>query len=243
MLQRQAREELGKIERTAVTLREKVLEALRSAIMSFRFLPGDRLIERDLCDMLGVSRTSVREALRHLESEGLVEYLDGKGPRVAVITMEQAREIYELRCALEGLVAQLFTVRASDEQMLDLEYSLKKLHSRLSSGDINTIIQAVSDFYDVLFTGCGNATACSVLRQLQARISFLRATSVSQNDRYKDSGAEMSAIFDAIQSRDADAAHKASVEHVQKAAAVALKVMAEQSGIDPASIEPIYAAK
>ena len=243
MLQRQAREELGKIERSAMTLREKVLEALRGAIMNFQFLPGDRLVERDLCDLLGVSRTSVREALRHLESEGLVEYLDGKGPRVAVITMEQAREIYELRCSLESLIVELFTVRASDEQMLDLEYALKKLHSRLNSADISAIISAVSDFYDVLFTGCGNSTACNLLRQLQARISFLRATSVSHNDRYKDSGAEMSAIFDAIQARDPNAAHRACVEHVQKAAAVALTVMAEQSDIDPASIAPIYAGE
>ncbi len=234
---------MGKIERSAMTLREKVLEALRRAIMNFQYLPGDRLVERDLCDLLGVSRTSVREALRHLESEGLVEYLDGKGPRVAVITMEQAREIYELRCALESLIVELFTVRANGEQILDLEHALKKLHSRLNSGDISAIIQAVSDFYDVLFAGCGNHTACNLLRQLQARISFLRATSVSHNDRYKDSGAEMSAIFDAIQARDPKAAHRACVVHIQKAAAVALSVMAEQNTIDPATIEPIYAGE
>ncbi len=68
-----------KVNRNPVTLREIVLDKLRSAIMNFQLLPGDRLVERDLCDRLGVSRTSVREALRHLESEGLVEFADAKG--------------------------------------------------------------------------------------------------------------------------------------------------------------------
>ena len=230
MLQRQPLGESVKIERTAVTLREKVLNALRNAILNFQLLPGDRLVERDLCDLLGVSRTSVREALRHLESEGLVEYLDGKGPRVATITMEDAREIYELRCSLECMIVELFTVRASDEQMLDLEYSLRKLHSRLEAGEIVPILDAVNAFYDVLFEGSGNRTAANFLRQLQARISFLRATSVSQNNRYKDSSSEMAEIVEAIKTRDPAKAHEACLSHIKRAADVALKVLAEQQG-------------
>lgn len=229
-MQRQPLGDSVKIERTAVTLREKVLQALRNAILNFQLLPGDRLVERDLCNLLGVSRTSVREALRHLESEGLVEYLDGKGPRVAIITMEDAREIYELRCSLECMIVELFTLRASDEQMLDLEYSLKKLHSRLEAGDMLPILEAVTDFYEVLFEGCGNRAACNFLRQLQARISFLRATSVSQNDRYKHSSSEMSEMVEAIKTRDPQQAHQACLNHIQRAADVALKVLAEQQG-------------
>jgi DNA-binding GntR family transcriptional regulator len=72
-----------RVVRNTVTLRQQVLEVLRSAILNFQFKPGDRLIERELCEMTGVSRTSVREALRHLESEGLVQNLPNKGPMVA----------------------------------------------------------------------------------------------------------------------------------------------------------------
>ncbi|KJZ12517.1 MAG: GntR family transcriptional regulator [Marinomonas sp.] len=229
-MQRQPLGDSVKIERTEMTLREKVLLALRNAILNFQFLPGDRLVERDLCDLLGVSRTSVREALRHLESEGLVEDVAGKGPRVAVISMEDAREIYELRCSLECMIVELFTIRASDEQVLDLEYSLKKLHSRLEKGDMVPILEAVTDFYEVLFSGCGNHTACNFLRQLQARISFLRATSVSQNNRYKSSSTEMSNIVDAIKTRDPVIAHEACLNHIKRAAEVALGVLAEQQG-------------
>ncbi len=86
-MKRQPLDDSFKVNRNPVTLREIVLDKLRAAIMNFHLLPGDRLVERDLCDRLGVSRTSVREALRHLESEGLVEFADAKGPRVAIITL------------------------------------------------------------------------------------------------------------------------------------------------------------
>ena len=80
-----------RIKRRTTTLRQQVLEALRNAILDFQFKPGDRLVERELCEMTGVSRTSVREALRHLESEGLVENVPNKGPTVATLTVEDAR--------------------------------------------------------------------------------------------------------------------------------------------------------
>src|SRR5882672_4452774 len=91
-----------RVVRNTVTLRQQVLEVLRGAILNFQFKPGDRLIERELCEMTGVSRTSVREALRHLESEGLVQNLPNKGPMVATVTGEEAREIFEVRRVLEG---------------------------------------------------------------------------------------------------------------------------------------------
>ena len=83
-----------RIKRQTTTLRQQVLEALRNAILDFQFKPGDRLVERELCAMTGVSRTSVREALRHLESEGLVENVANRGPTVATLTVEDARQIY-----------------------------------------------------------------------------------------------------------------------------------------------------
>ena len=239
-MKRRGLTDFPKIERSSVTLREKVSDALRTAILNFQFLPGDRLVERELCDLLGVSRTSVREALRHLESEGLVEYGEGRGPQVAVITLTDAREIYELRCALESLIVELFTVRANDEQKLNLEFALRRLYSRLEQGEVVPILTAVTEFYEVLYEGSGNRAASDVLRQLQARVNFLRATSVSQNNRYLESGAEMKAIFEAIQTGDPVKARAASIEHVKRAADVALRVLAEQQGQADSSDLQIY---
>ena len=102
LMKRMPLDDSFKVNHNPITLREIVLEKLRGAILNFQLMPGDRLVERDLCERLGVSRTSVREALRHLESEGLVEFADAKGPRVAIITLADACDIYELRCVLEG---------------------------------------------------------------------------------------------------------------------------------------------
>lgn len=231
-----------KIDRNTMTLREKVLQALRNAILNFQLLPGDRLVERDLCEQLGVSRTSVREALRHLESEGLVGFIDDKGPRVASIDMQDAKEIYELRCSLECMIIELFTVRASDEQLLDLEYALRKLQSRLSDGKMLPILEAATAFYEALFDGSGNRTACNILRQQQARISFLRATSISQASRTQSSASEMEKIVSAIKTRDPKQAHDACLEHIKKAAEVAFAVLAEQEQGNNSIVEEIRAS-
>lgn len=227
-MQRQPLTNSVKIERSTVTLREKVSHALRDAILNFQLLPGDRLVERDLCELLGVSRTSVREALRHLESEGLVEYLDNKGPIVAIITQQDAKEIYETRASLECMIVELFTSRASEEQLVDLEYALRKLQTRLKEGEIIPILESVNAFYEVLYQGAGNRIASNILRQLQARISYLRATSVSHDERYKNSSDEMSNIVEAIKTRSVEKAKQACLRHIEKAEEVALKVLAKQ---------------
>ncbi|MBF7144851.1 MULTISPECIES: GntR family transcriptional regulator [Pseudomonas] len=220
-----------KVNRNPVTLREIVLDKLRSAIMNFQLLPGDRLVERDLCDRLGVSRTSVREALRHLESEGLVEFADAKGPRVAIITLEDARDLYELRAALEGLIVQLFTLRAKPKHIRALEKALAVNRQTLEAGDLTQVLDSVQGFYDVLLEGSGNQVAATQLRQLQARISYLRATSVSQENRRGASNQEMERMVEAIKSGDPQAAFQASIDHVHAAAQVALAYLqAKQEG-------------
>lgn len=222
-----------KVNRNPVTLREIVLDKLRGAILNFQLLPGDRLVERDLCDRLGVSRTSVREALRHLESEGLVEFADAKGPRVAIITLEDACDIYELRCVLEGMIVQLFTLNAKAKDIRALERALEENRKALEEGDLQQVLDSVQGFYDVLLEGSGNRIAATQLRQLQARISYLRATSVSQANRRGASNQEMEKMVAAIKSGDPAAAHQASVDHVRAAAKVALdylKSKQEESG-------------
>lgn len=211
-----------KVNRNPITLREIVLDKLRSAIMNFQLMPGDRLVERDLCERLGVSRTSVREALRHLESEGLVEFADARGPRVAIITLADACDIYELRCVLEGLIVQLFTLNAKAKDIRALERALEENRRVLEEGELQQVIDSVQGFYDVLLEGSGNRIAATQLRQLQARISYLRATSVSQANRRGASSEEMERMVEAIKSGDPLAAHQASVDHVRAAAKVAL---------------------
>ena len=103
-----------RIARDLPTLRDLTTDKLREAIMAQRFKPGQHLVERDLCEQTGVSRSSVREALRHLEAEGLVERRGNRGLFVASITPDEARQIYEVRAAIEPEMARLFAARATD---------------------------------------------------------------------------------------------------------------------------------
>ncbi len=214
--------------RVAAPLRQQVLENLREAIAVGRLAGGSRLVERDLCEMTGVSRTLIREALRQLESEGLVEVIPNKGPIVAKVTVRQAREVFQLRAEIEGLASQLFTENASDTQMRALQDAFAGLREAYASGDATPMLAAKSRFYDCLVDGAGNETLATVLRQLHARATVLRATSLSQPGRTADSEREIAELMKAIRRRDGVAARKAAVTHVTKAARAALQVLERQ---------------
>jgi DNA-binding GntR family transcriptional regulator len=213
----------------APSLREQVAERIRSAIVSGRFHPGDRLIERELCELISVSRTSVREALRELESEGLITMLPNRGgPIVSVVDAATAESIYQVRAMLEGLAAQLFAMRSSDAQLRQLEMAVEDLEVVYASGDAAKILERKAEFYRLLLEGAGNEVATSMLNNIHTRVSLLRATTLADTKRAKESIAELRNIVAALASRDGQAALEASVLHVQNAAACALAILEKQ---------------
>ena len=219
-----------RVQRVQVTLRQQVLELLRTAILDGRFKPGDRLIERELCELTGVSRTSVREALRHLESEGLVSNVPNKGPTVATVTEEDAREIYEVREVLEGLAGWLFAERGDEKQVAALEAALDRLAAAFRQNDMDLVVTETTHFYEVFLAGCGNSLISDMIRSLQARVIFLRKTSMSQPGRAPGSLAEMERIVVAIRRRNADDAEAACKDHVRRARAAALDMIRRRRG-------------
>ena len=143
---------------------------------------------------------------------------------------------------LEGLIVQLFTLRAKAKDIKALEKALEENRKALKEGELQQVIDSVQGFYDVLLEGSGNHVAATQLRQLQARISYLRATSVSQENRRGASNQEMERMVEAIKSGDPLAAHQACVDHVRAAAAVALdylKRKQEETGKIPEITLPI----
>jgi DNA-binding GntR family transcriptional regulator len=217
-----------RVVRNTVTLRQQVLEVLRNGILSFQFKPGDRLIERELCEMTGVSRTSVREALRHLESEGLVQNLPNKGPMVATVTSAEAREIYEVRRVLEGLAVRLFAERAGAAERAALDAAMAALERAFAVADIHEILRATTAYYDVVLSGCGNEVIRRLIGLLQARVTFLRATSISQPGRAPESLAEMQRLTAALKSGRPDEAEAASAAHVDRATAAVIAALQKQ---------------
>lgn len=204
-----------RVEKEAETLRTRTVETLRNAILALHFKPGQRLIERELCEQTGVSRTSIREALRHLESEGLIDTVPNKGPIVALVTKDQAKQIYQVRTPLEALICALFAERASEADIKELDRSVDKLEKAIERKDFDAAQQAKENFFDILYRGCANEVACSVSRSLRARVNFLAAEGTKRWD--PETVSRRRKVVDAIRKRDSQQAHEAFSRHMNAA--------------------------
>lgn len=196
-------------------VREQVARNLRRAILEQRFKPGDRLVERELCELTSASRTSVREALRQLESEGLVKS-SARGAAVASVDRTEARDLYEARCALEGLAGALCAERADREDLRGLREALAGL--RAAGKDSRLLLQAKDRFYAALLAGADNEVISSMLASIHARVGILRAESLARPGRPAEAVRELSLIVRAVAHRDPAAAEEACRNHVRSAA-------------------------
>jgi DNA-binding GntR family transcriptional regulator len=212
-----------RVGRVAAPLREQVLDVLRQAILDFRYKPGQRLIERELIEQIGVSRTTIREVLRELEAEGLVTTIPQKGAIVVVPSPEEAAELYEVRSALEQLAVRSFVERASDEQVAELRAAAEEFGNRVGGQDTRDLLRAKDDFYEVLLEGAGNNEVRSILNSLQARVRMLRAASMSNKGRGVKVTKELDDLVKAIEKRDPDGAAAACARHLGRAEASGLK--------------------
>lgn len=220
------------VERNA-PIREQVASIIRDAIVEMRLPPGQLLIERELCEMTSASRPSVREALRKLEAEGLVESLNGRGTIVAIATRELAENVYEARAELEGLAASLFAIRASDEERAELREAFAQVELAASSSESTTsALTAKNGFYEVLFRGSANPILVQMIGILQRRVSMLRVTSLRQPGRKAQSVNEIRDILAAVEARDPDAARAAASRHVNQAAHTIFALLEKDGGMD-----------
>lgn len=214
-----------RIEHPTTTLRELVMERLRQAIITGRFGSGERLIERALCDQLGVSRSVVREAIRYLEAEGLVETLPRIGPVVATLDWPRARQIYDIRRLLEASAAAACAERADAAIQERLRAALDALKLASGAGDPDRLLAATSQFYEVIFAAAGQDIALEIVQRLNGRISRLRAITLASSDRSISGQAHMQRICEAICARDGAAAAAAVNAHLLDAAEIARRAL------------------
>lgn len=223
---------LTKITHPPATLRDMVQDRLRDAIIEGHFKPGDRLVERPLCEQLGVSRTVIRETIRYLEAEGLVEILPGRGPIVATLSWDDARQIYEIRRVLETAAARTCAVQLSPVGAERLRLALTRLKSSAHTNTPGELFRASADFYAEIFMGAGHHIAWDVVHRLNGRISRLRLLTLSTTQRARPGPSHMQAICDAIISGDPDAAEAAVDAHLTDTSAIAERLLAEETGKD-----------
>lgn len=216
--------------RAPAPLRHQVLDYVRQAIISGRLVPGARLIERDLIEMMGVSRTVIREALRQLETEGLVATIPNKGPVVRELTAAEAKDLYAIRGALLGLAARFFVQNAEQADVQNLRVALDETAACYAAGDPNRILDAKTRFYDVLAAGARSESLSAMLSTLHARIWRWRALGLSHPSRSPTRSREsiegLRAMFDAIAARDAANAERCAREETDRAAIEVVHLLA-----------------
>jgi len=218
------------VAKIAAPLRQQVEGVLRRAIIEGRLAPQQRLTERELTEMTGVSRTVVREAMRQLESERLIAVVPNKGAVVRELTVAEGTELYAIRGVLEGLAARLFVEHADDARLAALMESAESAIAAYRDDDQRRVLDNKNRFYDQLAEGAGSETLSAMLNGLRARIWRWRALGITHPcrsaERAREAVRDLKAICAAIRARDADAAERAARDQASHGAAAALRLLA-----------------
>ncbi len=213
-----------RVERKSLTLRERAADVIRQAIIDHRLPPGKHLKERELCEMLGVSRTSVREALRHLESEHLIETVAHRGPVVVSLSIEDAKELYQVRSSLEGLAGELFARHATDEHIRNLRKTAEEMADAVARDHSEaTLIEIIERFYEVLLDGSQSKVCAQFIRSLNTRISMFRRVGLNDAERRSGMMNDIDEIVRAAEERNAGALKQACIRHVERAGAIVMQ--------------------
>ena len=198
-------------------LREIVFEHLREAIVKGVLAPGDRLMEVQLAEEMGVSRTPVREAIRKLELEGFVVMVPRRGAYVSDLSVKDVVETYEIRSALEALAAGLAADRITDDEVGELERILDQVGESLQKNDLLRSISLDEAFHDVLYRASHNDRLAQIINNLREHIQRFRRTSLSTPGRMGAVYEEHKKIAEAIAEHNAELAEQLAREHIANA--------------------------
>ena len=198
-------------------LRDLVLEALREAILNGTLKPRERLMEIQLAEELGVSRTPVREALRKLELEGFIVMVPRKGAYVADLSIKDIADVFEIRIALEGLAAALAAERITDEELEAMEKHLVEKAEAIKKNDMVKLVEVDTKFHEALYGASRNDRLITIINNLREQIQRFRTSSLAMPGRMQQSLEEHRSIVEAIQSRDIALARQTAQEHIENA--------------------------
>ncbi len=225
----QAAESEFKVDSATASVRRQVEDQLRRAIVQGRFAPGAHLSDRSLQNSFQVSRTVVREAVRQLEAEGLIQTFPHRGSFVRTLSVREAEQVYAVRGVLEALAAKEFVRNATDVEIEALGKVLARIRGHLTRRGKQELIDLKQQFYDGLLAGCRNSHIRNMLGPLLNINAQLRATSLSAPGRLAETVTELEALLVAFKARDEEAAWAASMLHVQNAAAIALDLLRKRN--------------
>lgn len=204
------------MEHKTISLADQVFEKLENDILSGVYQKGELLTELKLCDELGVSRTPIREALRRLSQEHIIEE-SGKGSIVLGIDKSDLKDIYAIRTRIEGMAAALAAQNASPSQLEELKEAVELQEFYVAKNDANHIKMFDSRFHEILYNCSASKVLYDTLMPLHKKVLKFRKASVESPDRAESSALEHKAIYEAIVAGDSALADERMTEHIKKA--------------------------
>lgn len=198
-------------------IREIVFQYLRELILGGRYKYGDRLIEASLAAELNVSRTPVREALRKLELEGLVEYQSRRGVVVVVPSVDDMEEIYAVRSVLEGLAARLCAQMLDDEHLAELDRRLQSMNEAFIARDWQRATRLHTEFNDFIYRGARNRRLYEIVSRLHEYTERSQMLAIQREGRVGEIVREHIEMVEAIRQRDPVLAEARARQHVENA--------------------------
>lgn len=222
-----------------LTLRERILETIRDAIMTGSLKPGEKVAEPELAERFGISRTPIREAFRQLESEGYLTVIPRKGAVVTAFTSQDIEEFYAIKSILEGYAARRACENLTSKEIDRLQSVNQKLGELAQSGDFNHFFKVHNDFHDLFLKAAGNEKLSEMIGSLVSRFKRLRAASLNLPGRMSISVQEHAKIIEAFRARDPELAERL----VRKNAEYGGKVLLSHAGGAALSHEEKNAAR
>lgn len=208
-------------------LREVVCETLREAIRKGVLQPGERLMEIQLAEELGVSRTPVREAIRKLELEGYVVMMPRRGTYVASLSIRDINEVFEIRTSLDSLASGLAAERITAEELERLERLLVSIGEYIDQNDMEKIVETDTEFHDLLYQASRNARLVGIIFNLRDQLTRFRTISMGYPGRLQETLEEHRRLVEAIAQGNVELAQRAAEKHMERSEHTLLVSMEE----------------
>lgn len=199
------------------SLRGRVFTQLQNDILNGKYAPGESLIETRLSEELGVSRTPIREAIRQLELEGLVQSIPNKGAVVKGVSAQDIEDIYTIRMMIEGLAARWAAEKITPEEMAELQEAVDLEEFYTFKNDANHLLKSDSRFHDIIFKASKSKPLMHMLSNFHLYIQRARNASLESPVRAKAVLEEHKAILQAIMDKDPERAEQLTTQHIKNA--------------------------
>ncbi len=221
--------ELGPVSRVVAPVRGQVLAMVRDAILTHAWKPGDRLVERDVCERTGASRSSVREVFRQLETEGLVATLPNKGVIVRVLSTKEVEDGYAISGVIEAYAAREFCKNATEDHVAGLKTAFDSLETATAGNSAAAALSANDLFFEALGRGADNVFLEQTLSRVRGLLLMARSESITSPGRIRENLEEIRVIFEAVVGRNEEVAAEAVREHAFNAGRTAMAAIGEWS--------------